>query len=251
MVPKRSFALLPLLALFALFLASSARAVVGPARDGAAFSDRVVMVLTRGGEGSGFCTGIVLSPRIVLTAAHCLRPAADMIVHYRDSAGQPVGIAVAATATHPLYHADAITRRVVSIDVGLIETATPLAAGFQPAVLAEGDAPTIGDAATVAGYGLGEEGRPKTGGALRAAALRVREPASKILLWASDPEDRGAGACSGDSGAPIFAEDEKTVLAIVAWTSGGKGHKCGALTQGPLIAPLREWIDTIVKRWTP
>ena len=130
-------------------------------------------------------------------------------------------------------------------------TATPLAADFQPAVLADGAAPSIGQAATVVGYGLGREGRPKTGGALRAAALRVREPASKILLWASDPEDGGAGACSGDSGAPIFAEDGKTVLAIVAWTSGGKGHKCGALTQGPLIAPLREWIDTIVKRWAP
>ena len=248
MVPKRSFALLLLLALFA---ASSARAVVGPAHDGAAFSDRIVMVLTRGAKGSGFCTGIVLSPRIVLTAAHCLRPAADMLVHYRDAAGQPVGIAVAATAAHPLYHADAIARRLVSIDVGLVETATPLAAEFQPAVLAEGDAPSIGQAATVVGYGLGQEGRPKTGGALRAAALRVREPASKVLLWASDPEDGGAGACSGDSGAPIFAEDGKTVLAIVAWTSGGKGHKCGALTQGPLIAPLQEWIDTIVKRWAP
>jgi S1-C subfamily serine protease len=246
MNPRRSSALLPSLAIFA---ASSAGAVVGPAHDGAAFSDRIVMVLSRGGEGSGFCTGVVLSPRIVLTAAHCLRPAADMLVHYRDAGGQPVGIAVAATAAHPLYRADAIARRVVSIDVGLIETATPLATAFQPAVLAEGDAPSIGEAATVVGYGLGEEGRPKTGGALRAAALRIREPASKILLWASDPEDGGAGACSGDSGGPIFAEDGKTVLAIVAWTSGGKGHKCGALTQGPLIAPLRGWIDKIVNRW--
>src|ERR1700677_3699349 len=218
MAPGRSFTFLTLLALFAV---SGARAVVGPAHDGAAFSDRVVMVLTRGGEGSAFCTGIVLSPRIVLTAAHCLRPAADMAVHYRDAAGQPVVIAVA------------------------------VAAAFQPAALAEGDAPSIGQAATVVGYGLGQEGRPKTGGALRAAALRVREPASKILLWASDPEDGGAGACSGDSGAPIFAEDAKTVLAIVAWTSGGKGHKCGALTQGPLIAPLREWIDSVRSRWSP
>ena len=179
MAIRRSRALLTLFALFALFGAPTARAIVGPAHDGASFGDRVVMVLTRGAEGSGFCTGIVLAPRIVLTAAHCLHAAADMVVHYRDPEGQPILVAVAATSMHPLYRADAVKRRVVSIDVGLVETATPLPERFRPAVLADGAAPAVGEAATVVGYGIGQEGKPKTGGALRAADLQVRAPASE------------------------------------------------------------------------
>ena len=55
----------------------------------------------------------------------------------------------------------------------------------------------------------------------------------------------------GDSGGPIFAGGGKTIVAIVAWTSGAKGHKCGEITQGPLMAPLRDWIGSVMKRWAP
>src|SRR6202451_1372814 len=165
MAIRQSRALLTLFALFALFAAPTARAIVGAAHDGASFGDRVVMVLTRGAEDSGFCTGIVLAPRIVLTAAHCLHAAADMVVHYRDAEGQPILVAVAAISSHPLYRADAVKRRVVSIDVGLLETATPLPARFRPAVLTDGAAPAVGEAATVVGYGVGREGEAKSGGA--------------------------------------------------------------------------------------
>ena len=54
-------------ALFALVAAAlsaaPAGAVVGPSELGARFADHVVMVLSRGGDREGFCTGIVLGPR--------------------------------------------------------------------------------------------------------------------------------------------------------------------------------------------
>ncbi len=248
MNPRKSIPATSLI-LFALAGASGARAIVGPAGDAAAYAGRVVMVLSRGGAGSGFCTGVVVTPRVILTAAHCLRGAADMAVYYRDDVGQPVLAAAAATAAHPLYRADAIRRRVVSIDVGLIETETPLPATFRAAGLAEGEGPAAGEAATAVGFGLGREGEPRSGGVLRAAALRITTPLSNVLLWAADPGGEGAGACSGDSGGPIFAADGRAVVAIVAWTSGTGGHKCGGLTQGPRIAPLRGWIASVLARW--
>ena len=248
---RRLLSVLAPAALAASFASPNALAIVGPARDGGAFANRIVMVLTRGAEGSGFCTGVVLAPRIVLTAAHCLHAASDMLVYYKDSEGKPVLVPVAATSAHPQYRADAVKQRIVSIDLGLIETETPLPASFRPAALAEGEAPPVGDAATVVGYGIAREGAPKTGGSLRAASLRVRAPASRILLWTDDPAEGGAGGCSGDSGAPIFAGDGETVVAIVAWTSGAAGRKCGAITQGPLIAPLRGWIVSTMDLWRP
>ncbi len=121
-------------------------------------------------------------------------------------------------------------------------------ANFRPARLAGSEPPGVGEPTTVVGFGVAKEGEPKTGGALRAAGQVVRAPISKILLWTEGPEGE-AGACSGDSGGPIFAADNESVLAIVAWTNGASGGKCGAVTQGPLIAPLRDWIESIVAQW--
>ena len=226
-----------------------AGAVVGPSESGAPFADHLVMVLTRGGEREGFCTAIVLGPRVVLTAAHCLGPARDMAVHYRDAAGKPVLIAVAAAEAHPGYRPNAIRNREVSIDLALVETETPIDSRFTPPRLAEGDGPPVGARTILAGYGVAREGGPASGGVLRSARLQVRAPLSKILLWAEDADASGAGACGGDSGGPLFLADGETVAAIVAWTSGEHGRRCGGLTQGPLIAPQRDWIDATLARW--
>jgi hypothetical protein len=226
--------------------------VVGPSESGARFADRLVMVLARAGDEQANCTGVVLGPRIVLTAAHCVRSPRDTAVFYRDEAGRPVLRPAQAVAVHPQYRADAVARRVVSIDLALIETATPLDPRFAASRLADGDGPAVGEETILAGFGDGREGEPTTGGVLRSAKLAVRAPLSTILLWAEDGNRAGAGACVGDSGGPLFLGDGETVAAIVAWTSGAeRGKRCGGLTQGPLIAPQRDWIAATLARWRP
>ena len=235
----RSLALLAALA--APF--TSARALVGAAPDGR-FADRVAMVLIRGGDKAGFCSALVLSPRILLTAAHCLRPLSrDMAVYYRDAGGAAVIIPVDAAVAHPRYRADAIQARALSIDLALIRTARPLAPRFAAAAIADGKAPPIGKAVILSGYGAAREGDWSSGGTLRSVTLAVREPASSVLLWAADPSGRPAGACSGDSGAPIWSADGSTAIAIVAWAQAPHGRGCGGLTQGPLLGPLKGWIE--------
>jgi hypothetical protein len=243
------FRLLRTLALFAALAAPlhPARALVGGEPDGR-FADRVAMVLIRGGDKAGFCTGLVLSPRVLLTAAHCLRPLRDMAVHYRDAAGAPVVIPVDAAVAHPLYRADAIKARALSIDLALIRTARPLPPQFAGAAIADGGAPPIGAPAIVSGYGAAREGDWASAGELRAVTLAVREPASTVLIWAADPTGRPAGACNGDSGAPIWSADGSAAIAIVAWAQGPHGRGCGGLTQGPLLAPLKGWIEKTERR---
>jgi hypothetical protein len=219
-----------------------AHALVGAAPD-SRFDDRVAMVLIRGGDSAGFCSALVLSPRILLTAAHCLRRLGDMAVHYRDAAGAAVIIPVDAAVAHPLYRADAIQARVESIDLALIRTARPLDPRFIAGAIGDGRPPPIGAPAIVTGYGAAREGDWSSGGTLRSVALAVREPASSVLIWAADPSGREAGACSGDSGAPIWSADGTTAIAIVAWAQAPHGRGCGGLTQGPLLAPLKGWIE--------
>jgi len=222
--------------------ASQADALVGASPD-ARFADRVAMVLIRRPGEAGFCSALVLDDRTLLTAAHCLRPVRDMAVHYRDQSGAPVVIPVEAAVAHPQYRSDAIRARALSIDVALIRTARPLGGWFVPAALASGDGPTVGDPVILTGYGSTAEGDWESGGELRSVTLAVRAPASPVLVWAAAPDGRVAGACSGDSGAPIWLADGATAVAIAAWAQAPHGRGCGGLTQGPRLAPLRSWID--------
>src|ERR1700749_3119136 len=99
-------------------LASPASAIVGASRDGDAFVDRIVMVLSRNTGKEGVCTGVAIAPRVVLTAAHCLASAGDTLVALRVD-GKTTPVAVAAVARHPGYDPGAPRARRVSIDVGL------------------------------------------------------------------------------------------------------------------------------------
>jgi len=221
---------------------TSARALVGAKPDGR-FANRVAMVLIRGGDSAGFCSALVLSPRVLLTAAHCLRRLSDMAVHYRDDKGAAVIIPVDAAIPHPRYRSDAIQARVESIDLAVIHIARPLDHRFAASAIGDGEPPAIGATAIVSGYGAAREGDWSSGGTLRSVTLAVREPASTVLIWAADSAGREAGACSGDSGAPIWSADGETAIAIVAWAQAPHGRGCGGLTQGPLLAPLKGWIE--------
>jgi len=239
------------LALAALLSAAApAFALVGPAEDDDSFATHLVMILNRGVDRAGFCTGVVIAPRVVLTAAHCVVSADNMRVYYRGPSGEPVLREIAATALHPRFRPDAPAKRIVSIDLALVETRAPLDGRFSPATLDDKGSVGVGEALRIFGFGVAREGDGKTAGALRAASLVARAPQSSILLWAEDPAHAGAGACTGDSGGPIVSAADGKVVAITAWSAGaGHDRRCGALTQGPLVAPQASWIAGVLKRW--
>ena len=228
-------------------LTTSASAIVGPSSEGGPQAAHVLMILKRSAKSASFCTGVVIAPGVVLTAAHCVTDKANMKLHYRDAVGQPVLLEVAEIAVHPGYRADALKTRVKTIDLALVKSASPLP--FSPAPLDTSGEIVVGTGYLLAGFGLAREGDGKTGGTLRSGALEARAPVSKILLWAKDRGNSGTGACTGDSGAPIFDASGTQVVAITAWADGAGKAFCGSLTQGTLVAPQRGWIDAVLARW--
>ena len=137
----------------------------------------------------------------------------------------------------------------MSIDLALVETETPLDPRFTPPPLADGDGPPVGDDAILAGYGVAREGAPRAAGPCAARGSRC---ARRCRASCCGPTMRRAAPAhaAAISGAPLFLADGETVAAIVAWTSGGeRGKRCGGLTQGPLIAPQRDWIAATLARW--
>lgn len=229
---------------FALW-GAPARALVGasqPAAGAAAAS--AVMVLKQGGAGAGFCTGVAVSRTAVLTAGHCAHGARELAINV-GGFGQPKLIAVTSSSVHPEFVPDAARKRVRSVDLAILRLAEPLPASVTPARLDSEGAVRPGERYTIAGFGLAREGDERSAGHLRAGVLEAREPVSKILLWAQDPNRKGFGACTGDSGGPIFAADG-SVAAITTWSTGEGRKTCGAITQGALVAPQRGWIERVL-----
>ena len=239
----------PLPALSAAILVglwSPASAVVGPsneARDGIA--DSLVMVLQRSGPAAGFCTGVVVGPRAIVTAAHCVPPGADLRIHFRAADGAPVLLTVAGVVRHPGYRADAVARRERSVDLAVVTLSSSLPERFRAATLATKGSARAGEPFAVAGFGVTREGEGASSGRLREADLAAREPVSAVLLWAEDPSRRGAGACTGDSGGPML-DASGEVAALTIWSSGTGSRRCGALTQALWLAPFRDWIAGVM-----
>lgn len=215
-----------------------AGAVIGgrEAPDSAGFS---VMVLSSDG---GVCTGIVVAQDAVLTAGHCAAGRGEHRVHFRDEAGAPVLVELAARSVHPAYDAGAIAGRRRSIDLALLRTATPLPARFAPATLSAA-MPRTGESLTLSGYGVSRAGEARSTGTFRSVALPVVEPygPSRVLVWLKSAAGR-AGPCQGDSGGPIGAG---AVVAVTAWVGGA----CGGVSQGVLLGPQRAWLDRTLGDW--
>lgn len=223
--------------------AGPARAVVGGLEAGGALARSAVMVLSSRG---GVCSGVVVAPDVVLTAAHCATNASEYRVHYREG-GEPVLIAPTAGAVHPGYDRGALKGRRRSVDLALLRLPEPLPTRFAPATLSE-TAPAKGAGLTLGGYGVLRPGDARSTGTFREAKLAVVEPFGRatILVWASDPTHGGAGACEGDSGGPIAEGD--AVAAITTWAAGAR-QGCGDMSQGVLVGPQRRWIDGVLAGW--
>ena len=208
-----------------------------------------VMIL---GDRGSTCTGAVLTQNIILTAAHCVTGSTAYRVHFRTPDNTPVLIEPASIHIHPEYDADAIKKRVKSIDLAIVTLAERLPDQFSPIAHDPEWQPVPGNPVTVLGYGLASETDRKSLGTYRSIDLAIVEPYGKssILLWLSAPQSTngksGGGACHGDSGGLIVAEGK--LVATTTWTTGTGKAECGALTQGALLGPQSDWIAKYMKR---
>jgi len=233
-------------------LAPAAAMVGGAPNADPAIASHIALIV--GSRGTS-CTGAVIARDLVLTAAHCVLPGADYkLVRYDQ--GRPVLLDAAQIARHPNFDLKALLGHRATADVALMKLAAPLPAEFAPAALAQPGRPSaVGDAFMVAGYGVAARGDGKTGGTIRTAKLVATGKPGSLQLRLVDPvtkgERAGLGACTGDSGAPVFAAADGVlaIVGVVSWSTGPRlTAGCGGLTGVTPLARYRDWVLEAARR---
>lgn len=216
-----------------------------PAADGAGRS--VVMIL--GSYGTA-CTATAIARDLLLTAAHCVQPGADYKLVASEVGHPPVMKDITHIERDPQFDLKRLFGHLATADVALAKLAQPLPAKIPPVALgAEEEPVAVGDAFVVAGYGVTVRGDGRTGGTVRAATLVATGQPGTLQIRLFDPRTRGQtaglGACAGDSGAPVFRDNDGRVviIGVVSWSTGPKLNAgCGGLTGVTPLGRYRSWI---------
>ena len=243
-----------MLAGLALLLAEPAYAIVGggaPSADGVGRS-----VVTIVGSRGNFCTGALIAPRLVLTAAHCVQAGATYKIVEYGADRQPQLQDVRNVAIHPAFSMQAMTAHRATADVALLQLDAP-PRGKSPAVLGAPAIPImVGSRFTIAGIGVTIRGEGKSGGGIRVAGLIATGRPGTLQIRLVDPlgegKRDGLGACTGDSGGPVF-EDKPggpAIVGVVSWSTGPNGAAgCGGLTGVTPLTLYRDWILQTARQW--
>jgi len=230
-------------------LASPALAVTGGSVVRNPYGVRQYVVRVESSRGE-LCSGTLIAPDLVLTAAHCVLRRATYRVIAVDRAFRQRVVMATAAALHPAFVPGTTPRTQPGVDLALLKLSHPLGADFAPVSPRGGGAVGPGQPVELAGFGTTDESARNSARVLRRTqlvTLGTLQVANRVLVVADSEKlaaTSGAGACRGDSGGPILQGGR--LVGVVSWSSGALRSRvrtaCGGFTAVTPIAEHSSWI---------
>jgi hypothetical protein len=224
----------------------------GGAAPGESIGKSVVTVI---GSRGTVCTGSLIAPTVVLTAGHCIAPGTTYRV-IDNTTVPPKLVTASKVAAHPQFNMQTMLAHRATADVALLLLPSRVP-DKTPATLGMPRVPIIsGSRFTVAGVGVTSSGGDAGVGTVRAASLGVTGKPGTLQIRLVDPvtdnKRAGLGACTGDSGAPAF-EDQNgrpVIVGVVSWSTGpNNADGCGGLTGVTPLTLYKDWIVKTARDW--
>lgn len=175
-------------------------------------SSVVKLSITQSNGDRGVCTGTVISPTAVLTAAHCFAfsRVSGVVITAVDK-GQKVRVSASRVAIHPDFWIS--SQGVLFNDVAVVHTNTSLAPAPVPVLISR--APAQQEESLVAGYGQTDNGGAVVDDVVAGRAVIRSVTDNHIRIDFRDDESH---PCQGDSGGALFVEQDGA-LAVVGVVS--------------------------------